>query len=328
MAQVQSTVARAFLKTEEARGVSPKTYNNILIFLRSSFEALKEDGGIPKNPFMGIPTREEDTVFRKPFNAEELTAIIEAAKKDTFIYPIIVTGICTAMRRGDCCRLEKTAIDLPNRFIKVKTSKTGELVQIPMLPLLQAVLEKIPVNDSSYVFPEQAAKYELNPDHITLCARKVMRAAGFFDPEDAVSEEEKKTSRGEIHQDRTNGLRKASVRDFHSFRVTWVTLALTAGVPLEIVQKVTGHRTAAIVLKHYFQPGRDEYRRSLTDKLPAVLSGAPEVKPLTPQEIRTRLTAMKPRTWAKIRDELVARLPAEPIKPSAEAQPPAKAVSG
>jgi integrase len=325
MAQVQSMVARAFLATEEARGVSPKTYNNILIFLRSAFEALKEDGGIPKNPFTGIPTREEDTIFRKPFNAEELTAIIEAAKKDPFIYPVIVTGICTALRRGDCCLLKKTAIDLPNRFIKVKTSKTGELVQIPMLPLLQKVLEELPATDSAYVFPHQAMKYKLNPDNITLRARRVMRAAGFFDPEEATSEEEKKNSRGEIHQERANGLRKASVRDFHSFRVTWVTIALTAGVPLEIVQKVTGHRTAAIVLKHYFQPGRDEYRRSLTDKLPAVLSGVPEVKPLMPQEIRTRLVAMKPRTWAKIRDELVARLPAESTKPSAEVPPPAKA---
>ena len=304
--------------------MSPKTYNNILIFLRSSFEALKEDGGIPKNPFTGIPTREEDTVFRKPFNAEELTAIIEAAKNDSFIYPIIITGICTAMRRGDCCRLEKAAIDLPNRFIRVKTSKTGELVQIPMLPLLQKALEEIPANGSSYAFPEQAAKYELNPDNITLRARKVMRAAGFFDPDDTVSDEERKASRGKIHQERANGLRKASVRDFHSFRVTWVTLALTAGVPLEIVQKVTGHRTAVIVLKHYFQPGRDEYRRSLTDKLPAVLSGAPEPKTLTPQEIRSRLTAMKPQTWVEIRDELIAQLPAESIKPFANALLPAK----
>jgi hypothetical protein len=48
------------------------------------------------------------------------------------------------------------------------------------------------------------------------------------------------------------------VRDFHSFRVTWVTLALTAGVPLELVQKVTGHKTTDIVLKHYFQPGLED----------------------------------------------------------------------
>jgi integrase len=194
----------------------------------------------------------------------------------------------------------------------VKTSKTGEVVQIPILPLLQGVLEKLPANDSPYAFPEQAAKYEINPDNITLRARKVMRAAGFFDPEDAETAEEKKTTRGEIHQVRANGLRKASVRDFHSFRVTWVTLALSAGVPLEIVQKVTGHRTAAIVLKHYFQPGREDYRRSLTDRLPAVLSGTSEVKPFTLAEIREQVVAMKPRTWKKIRQELLGRLPVDP----------------
>lgn len=29
---------------------------------------------------------------------------------------------------GDCCMLLKTAVDMPGRFIKVKNSKTGELV--------------------------------------------------------------------------------------------------------------------------------------------------------------------------------------------------------
>jgi hypothetical protein len=41
MDQVQPPVARAFMRTEEERGVSAKTYNNTLIFLRSCFEALK-----------------------------------------------------------------------------------------------------------------------------------------------------------------------------------------------------------------------------------------------------------------------------------------------
>lgn len=309
MSQVQAPLARGFLKAEEDRGVSPKTYNNTLIFLRSCFEALKEDAGIPKNPFAGIPTREEETIFRKPFDADELTAIIEAAKGDAFIYPIIVTGICTAMRRGDCCMLPKSAIDLPNRFIKVKTSKTGELVQIPIFPLLREVLEKLEANDSPYAFPEQATKYELNPDYITVCVRRVMKKAGFFDPEDAPADEEKTKSRGEIHQERANGLRKASVRDFHSFRVTWVTLALNAGVPLEIVQKVTGHRTAGIVMKHYFQPGREDFRRTLVGKLPAVIGGAPERKPIDLAEVSAQLKAMKPRNWKKIRDELLPRLP-------------------
>lgn len=95
-----------------------------------------------------------------------------------------------------------------------------------------------------------------------------MRAAGFFDEKEA---RDGKVSRGELSQERERGLRRASLRDFHSFRVTWVIIALTAGVPLEIVQRVTGHRTAGIVMKHYFQPGREEFRRTLAGKMPALL---------------------------------------------------------
>lgn len=320
MADVQMGMARAYFKVVEKRGVSGKTYNNTLIFLRSSFEALKDEAGIPKNPFAGIPTKDEDTVFRKPFSEEELAAIVEAAKADAFVRPIIITSICTAMRRGDCCMLLKTAVDLPGRFIKVKTSKTGELVQIPIFPLLHEVLSKLEPNDSPYVFPEQATKYQTNPDHITDRVQKVMRAAGFFDADDADTDGEKKKSRGETHQARPKGLRKASIRDFHSFRVTWVTLALSAGVPLEIVQKVTGHRTAGIVMKHYFQPGREEFRRTLAGKLPILLGGGASAKPLDPAELKAQLKAMKPRTWKRIRDELLARLAPDSGKPVADAQ--------
>jgi integrase len=307
MADVQPAMSREFLAGEEKRGVAPKTYNNTLILLRSSFQALRQEAGLAHNPFDGFPTREEDTVFRKPFDADELPHIIEAAKSDPFIYPILVTAMCTAMRRGDCCLLLKSAVDLPNRFIKVKTSKTGELVQIPIFPLLYEVLAVAKPSDGLYVFPEQATMYQCNPDGITYRVRLVLRKAGFFDPEDERKGEKK--GRGEIHQKRPNGLRQGSVRDFHSFRVTWVTLALTAGVPLEIVQKITGHRTAGIVMKHYFQPGREEFRRTLAGRLPVLLGGGSGPKPIGPGELLTELQAMKPRTWRKIRDCLVARIP-------------------
>ena len=58
-----------------------------------------------------------------------------------------------------------------------------------------------------------------------------------------------KTDSGLLRTERGGGRRRASIRDFHSLRVTWVTLALTAGVPLELVQKVTGHKTTDIVLR-------------------------------------------------------------------------------
>jgi integrase len=99
---------------------------------------------------------------------------------------------------------------------------------------------------------------------------------------------------GEIHAKRKGGLRRASVRDFHSFRVTWVTLALTAGVPLELVQKVTGHKTAEVVLKHYYQPGREEFRRALQSAMPKLLTNGSK----TPKEQMLEiLDATTAKTW-------------------------------
>ena len=61
------------------------------------------------------------------------------------------------------------------------------------------------------------------------------------------------------------------MRDSHSFRVTWITLALKAGVPMEIVRRVTGHKIAAVVLKHYFQTGREEFRSTLQNAMHQLL---------------------------------------------------------
>ncbi len=319
MAQIQSTLSRAFLHAEEKRGVTAKTYNNTVIFLRSLFHSLRKEAGLADNPFDGIPTREGETVFRRPFTVEELGVIIEKAKADTFIYPLIVTGMCTAMRRGDCCTLRRDSVDLKGGFVTVKTSKTGEYVQIPIFPLLREVLTKalnaeLP-KPSLYVFPSLESHYSSNPDHLTDRVRRVMRAAGFFDADEAETEEEKKLARGDVHQTRKGGLRKASVRDFHSFRVTWVTLALSAGVPLEIVQKVTGHRTAGIVMKHYFQPGREDFRRTLAGKMPSLLvGGTPKAEPPSLKEILAKLKTMTPENWESVRKDLVSKL--EPSLPA------------
>lgn len=75
--------------------------------------------------------------------------------------------------------------------------------------------------------------------------------------------------------ERAQGQRAASVRDWHALRATWVTLALAAGVPVELVRRVTGHATVEIVLKHYFRPDREQFRAALTAAMPGILTGGP-----------------------------------------------------
>ena len=53
MIDVTPKMAEAFLNAEEERGVSNKTWNDILILLRSAFHKLKREAGITENPFDG-----------------------------------------------------------------------------------------------------------------------------------------------------------------------------------------------------------------------------------------------------------------------------------
>ena len=185
IAHVTRLVAQSFLDAESKRGVTAKTWNETLKLLRTTFKHLLPVGAI--NPFSNLPTRETETIFRKPYSPDELAAILDAARLDEFLRPVLVVGICTAMRRGDCCLLRWKDVDLQRRFVTVKTAKTGQTVSIPIFPLLYDELKsrvKDRKSDNDYVFPEQALMYQENPDGITWRVRKVLAAAGFRDEDE------------------------------------------------------------------------------------------------------------------------------------------------
>jgi len=369
---VKQETAKAFMAAEEARGVSPKTWNDTLKLLRATFKHLHPHLNDGSNPFHGLVTKATETVNREPFTVEELKAITDACSDDDFIRPIIVTGMCTAMRRGDCCLLKWDDVDLAAGFITVKTAKTGETVDIPVFPMLREELEraKKPTGGKGFCFPEAAKMYETNPDGITWRVKQVLaKALDETNGEDEnrqlppLSSDETRSrvlayidtlgdnpkaarmrevftaymdgqtlddvmattgcSRGTVsnylgeleremgcsivrgkrralktdglQSERENGKRRASVHDFHSFRVTWITLALAAGVPLELVQRVTGHRTVEVVMKHYFRPGREDFREAIFKAMPKMLSDR-AVKPAS-EQILEILAGMNAKTW-------------------------------
>ena len=42
---------------------------------------------------------------------------------------------------------------------------------------------------------------------------------------------------------------------------------------MELVTRVTGHQTVNVVLKHYFRPGREDFRQAIEGAMPKLLSG-------------------------------------------------------
>lgn len=358
MADVTHEMAVAFLASERARGLSGRSFNALLSLLKNTFRHLRRQAGIVDNPFDEIVSQVEDTVHRIPFTPEELQCLLKVAMDDDFCRPLFVTGMCTAMRRGDVCQLRWSDVDMKTGFITVTTSKTGAKVSIPMFELLRNELAKR-AQTGEYCFPEQAALYQKSPDGVARKLESVFAAAGFVDQdgeEDEALDEEggKKKSAvevlsedemlqrgrarllgctrytnkvrgnflklferymaggtsgdlqkefkmskagvstyfkriesvvgfpvvrqrrpktavkvlGALHATRKVGLKKVNQRGFHAFRATWVTLALSAGVPVDLVRKVTGHTTVETVLTHYFQPNREDFRRTIEGAMP------------------------------------------------------------
>ena len=77
------------------------------------------------------------------------------------------------------------------------------------------------------------------------------------------------------------------------------------GVPLELVQKVTGHKTTDIVLKHYFQPGKEAFRQALQSAMPKLLTNGQkspkeEMKELIEQVKTKELKNRMLDVWARL----------------------------
>ena len=68
------------------------------------------------------------------------------------------------------------------------------------------------------------------------------------------------------------GTRSASKYDFHALRTTFVTLALSAGIGVEILKALTGHATVEIVMRHYFKPKGSDFADQLAKAMPKVLT--------------------------------------------------------
>jgi len=358
--EVSPEDAAAFMADIQIK-VARKTARDAVKLLNKSFSRFLPVGA--GNPFAAFVGRrmngKSQTVHRKPFTPEELKALLDAARGDDFMHPLITAAACTGMRRGDVCKLKWSAVDWQAGMLAVKTSKTEAAVEIPIFRPLLAVLEECKGNGKQYVFPAAARMLKENPDGLTWRFKKIVaRVFNGDTPEDLpdpvpaagiqpealaaialnmpegerrdrttdvfrryaagasfreivrATEYCKATVSNDLHavQDmigkpflrvqapsvkravrkhtqakRERGQRAASVRDWHALRATFVTLALAAGVPVELVRRVTGHATVDVVLKHYFRPDREQFRTALTTAMPGILTGGKRAR-LKPAE--------------------------------------------
>lgn len=237
-----------FLADVEKGGCTPRTWNDVLDILRMVLRRVDGQSKGFQEYLLDLPKKQKEqrsqTIHRKPFTVAELFAIFKAAAEtDPEIYPLVVTAACTALRRGDVARLRWDDIDLQTGGAKVATSKTGEPVYLPIgrFPLLKAVLEDASRKrrgEEPFVFPAVARQYAVDPKWLNRHLEKVLKVAGI------------KATRQE-RREGTERKNRASIGLWHAFRATFVTLALSCGVPVQTILSITGHTNEKTLFAFY-----------------------------------------------------------------------------
>ena len=249
---------------------SASTYNGHICILREIFRILADRAGVSNDPWANVCLRASDSISRRELTLDEVERLYAAAAKLGAHWKLLVmTGIYTGLRLGDCCRLSWDAVDLKRGIIQVIPEKTkkhahGRPTTIPihsellknLLPAQEAA--DAPSDDGRrYVNPIVAGYYLNSRWRLDDGLRRIFKAANI------------------TMSARVDGRRRKSVlASFHSLRHTFVSLSAKAGVPLPVVQSIVGHCSTAMT-RHYYHETEDALRQAVA-AIPAIGAAKPE----------------------------------------------------
>jgi integrase len=173
---------------------------------------------------------------------EQTQSLLEAAKQDQnpHVYPFIVIGLATAMRRSEILSIRLEHIDLDKIMIFIPQAKAGARQQ-PITKQLATFLQSymdMAGKGQEWLFPAIAAKtgHVMN---IEKPWKRVVLKAG-LDPNVVVR---------------------------HTLRHTAITHLVQAGVDLPTVKRISGHKTMQMVERYSHQNG--SHIQAAMDKLEA-----------------------------------------------------------
>ena len=227
--------------------VCASTYNGRVCVLREIFRTLAAKAGIEDDPWEGVRMRPDDSHSRRELTMAELRRLLAAANGEW--HKLLLIGIYTGLRLGDCCRLDWSQVNLAEGVIQVVPKKTRRhhqrLVTIPIHQALGEALvgsevkvkgegEQRNCSFSGPVLPTVAAMYEVSRGRIAGMLARIFKAAN-------ITMSVRVEGRKHLTPEAT----------FHSLRHTFVSFAANAGVPLHIVQSIVGHESTAMT-RHYY----------------------------------------------------------------------------
>lgn len=153
--------------------------------------------------------------------------------------PFFIVALETGLRLGDLLNLRWASVDLAEGLVSVRMGKTKRTAVIPFSSELRAAFNvlRFGASDEGYVFESEAEGEPVRRRWSWTVLRRYFVIAK-----------------------RIAGIERRF--RFHDTRHTFCSTKVSAGMPLEILQKMTGHATLAM-LQRYARPDLEALRRAM-----------------------------------------------------------------
>jgi integrase len=240
-------------RNELAKTLRAKTCNHHLKCLRQIFKAAQRDALISEDPTRFVDTlKVKDTAKRRGFTAEEIAKVLAVAEPQW--QSLIRFGLYTGGRLADLARLTFSDIDQKRGQLRLKVSKTGKEVLLPIAAPLKAHIESLPVPISNEL-PIHAEAFaivarEKRSGSLSNQFTELLVKAGLREAKDH-----------KRHGAGRSAKRVANELSFHSLRHSTVSFLHEAGLPQATVEAFVGHDSSA-VNRLYTHVGMGELTRA------------------------------------------------------------------
>jgi integrase len=242
-------------RSELAESVSHSSVNTHLKVLRVALKkAVPRHFTInPASHVENLDTSNRQT--RRAFTLEELRKLLENASQEW--RTMILVGLYTGLRLGDCAALCWNNLDLSRREYTLTTAKTGKTQINPLAkPLLQH-LESLPAGDDPRA-PLCPSLHDKPPAWLSNQFFEIMATAGLV--QTRVDHSKKKKGRDQR--------RKLNEIGFHALRHTATSLLKNAGVSDVVARDIIGHESE-LISRNYTHI-ETSTKRDAIDKMPDI----------------------------------------------------------
>ena len=203
-------------KTSRIKEVKPATVNRALAVLKSMFNKAIAWGKADSNPFKAVKLFKENNQRLRFLEREDIPKLL--ANCCPHLKPIVILALNTGMRKGEILGLKWHDIDFKRDTIHLHDTKSGEGRDVPLNAMAKKTLIAVPKHPGSpYIFNDNNGN-----------------------------------NYGDIKKSFLTAVKKSDIIDFHfhDLRHTFASQLVMAGVDLNTVRELLGHKSIEMTLRY------------------------------------------------------------------------------